>query len=151
TTGRGGVCSAEGSPPGTVTKAPTAGGTPCWRCSRENRATGPGGRWKPRCTGARYWSRRRATMRIDNSEQQPSSSPPPQPTPANGVVARRAEELFGEQARAVHCRTDRLFAGLLAVQWVAAVVVALYLSPRAWAGLSSSIHLHVWAALILGG
>jgi len=36
------------------------------------------------------------------------------------------------------------------VQWVGGVVAALVITPRTWAGTTSAIHLHVWAALVLG-
>src|SRR5262249_25435610 len=39
----------------------------------------------------------------------------------------------------------------MALQWVAGVGAAFWLSPYAWAGSTSSVHLHVWAALLLGG
>ncbi|HYT92115.1 MAG TPA: histidine kinase dimerization/phospho-acceptor domain-containing protein, partial [Gemmataceae bacterium] len=48
-------------------------------------------------------------------------------------------------------RTDRLFAVLMIVQWVAGILVALWISPRTWAGAVSEIHPHVWAAVLLGG
>ncbi len=63
----------------------------------------------------------------------------------------RTEELFREQQQTLFRRTDRLFALLLIGQWVAGIVVALWLSPRAWAGSESQLHLHFWAALLLGG
>jgi PAS domain S-box-containing protein len=66
-------------------------------------------------------------------------------------IVLRADALFAEHRLAVFRRTDRLFAGLLVAQWLAAVAVALWVSPRAWAGLSSHTHPHVWAALLLGG
>src|SRR6185295_14373267 len=47
-------------------------------------------------------------------------------------------------------RNDRLFAGLLVLEWVAAVVVALVMSPRTWAGAESHVHPHVWTALFFG-
>jgi len=47
--------------------------------------------------------------------------------------------------------TDRLFAGLLTFQWMAAIVTALVISPRTWAGASSWVHPHIWAAIALGG
>src|SRR5260221_7958534 len=68
-----------------------------------------------------------------------------------GQEARRAAELFESHRRAVFCRTDRLFAGLLLLQWAGCVACALWVSPLAWAGLSSYHHPHVWAALLLGG
>ena len=36
-------------------------------------------------------------------------------------------------------------------QWVFGVVLALWISPRTWAGVDSRIHLHVWVAVFLGG
>src|SRR5687767_3079683 len=66
-------------------------------------------------------------------------------------VKARAVELFAEYQRDIHQRTDRLFAGLMAVQWVGGIVFALWVSPLAWAGAESTTHLHVWAAVIVGG
>ncbi len=63
----------------------------------------------------------------------------------------RVQTLFHEQQHAVYRRTDRLFAGLLLFQWIAGIVVALVVSPRAWAGASSYTHPHVWVATLLGG
>jgi len=67
------------------------------------------------------------------------------------VVAARAVELFKDYEHEIHVRTHRLFAGLMALQWVAGVLFALWVSPLAWAGGTSRTHLHVWAALFLGG
>lgn len=36
-------------------------------------------------------------------------------------------------------------------QWVFGIACALIVSPRAWAGSESQIHIHVWAAILLGG
>jgi C4-dicarboxylate-specific signal transduction histidine kinase len=36
-------------------------------------------------------------------------------------------------------------------QWVAGVVAALLISPRTWIGATSQTHIHVWAAIFLGG
>ena len=44
-----------------------------------------------------------------------------------------------------------MFAILMLLQWLAGIVMAVLVSPRAWAGTESRIHLHVWAALLLGG
>jgi signal transduction histidine kinase len=64
---------------------------------------------------------------------------------------RRADELVTEYQRDIHQRTDRLFAGLMAFQWIAGIVFALWVSPLAWYGPVSRTHLHVWAAIIVGG
>ena len=36
-------------------------------------------------------------------------------------------------------------------QWIAGIVFALWVSPLAWSGTVSRTHLHVWAAVVLGG
>ena len=69
------------------------------------------------------------------------------PEPATTAQSRR---LFLRQHDAIAGRTDRLFAGLLVFEWFAGIVFALCVSPRTWSGTASSIHPHVWAALILG-
>ncbi|MBL9164283.1 MAG: response regulator [Planctomycetaceae bacterium] len=61
----------------------------------------------------------------------------------------RAAALFQEHQERLHARTDRLFAVLLSVQWLAGIAVALWISPRAWSGSSSEVHPHVWAAIFL--
>ena len=66
------------------------------------------------------------------------------------IVARVQERLEIYRHRR-HVQTDKLFAMVFLVQWVAAFVVAITLSPRAWEGHVSTVHMHVWFALILGG
>jgi signal transduction histidine kinase/ActR/RegA family two-component response regulator len=68
-----------------------------------------------------------------------------------GAIIQRAEELFEQQREEVYRATDKLFGTLMLFQWVAAILVAMYISPRTWAGQSSQIHVHVWAAIFLGG
>jgi two-component system, sensor histidine kinase and response regulator len=63
----------------------------------------------------------------------------------------RAEFLFNESRKANYRRIDKLFAALMCLQWIAGLIAALVISPRAWAGSVSQTHIHVWAALILGG
>jgi signal transduction histidine kinase/CheY-like chemotaxis protein len=48
-------------------------------------------------------------------------------------------------------KTDRLFAGLMIFQWIFAILAAFYISPRTWIGTHSTVHPHVWAAILLGG
>src|SRR5262245_31103925 len=71
--------------------------------------------------------------------------------PPDQRLESRAETLFREHQRAIYQRTDRMFVGLLCVQWLLGIVFALWISPRAWYGTVSYVHLHVWAALFLGG
>src|SRR5437899_1350947 len=62
-----------------------------------------------------------------------------------------AQELFRRHERSIFEHTDRLFAGLMFVQWLAAIAAAYWISPRAWAGATSQTHLHIWMAIYLGG
>ena len=63
----------------------------------------------------------------------------------------KARSLFAEHQSAIYRRTDRLFAGLMVFQWLFGLLLALVVSPRSWAGQFSQTHVHVWAALGLGG
>jgi len=69
---------------------------------------------------------------------------------AEGQVRARAEDLFRSHWGAILRRTDRLFAALLAMEWLGGVLVAILVSPRSWNGDSSQVHLHVWVAMGLG-
>ena len=69
----------------------------------------------------------------------------------NDSQAARADFLFGASRLANYRRIDRLFAGLMCFQWLAGVVAALVISPHAWAGTAVHVHMHVWAAIFLGG
>src|ERR1700733_13663408 len=58
---------------------------------------------------------------------------------------------FKHHCQQVWQRTDRMFAGLMALQWLAGIGVAIWITPLTWIGAASSIHLHVLAAIFLGG
>ena len=62
----------------------------------------------------------------------------------------RATALHADHNDQIRVRTDRLFAALLIAEWLAGIVVALIISPLTWAGIESTIHIHVWAAVGLG-
>jgi len=67
------------------------------------------------------------------------------------ATSPRVAEIFDEHKQLVYRRTDRMFAALMTLQWVAGVAAALWVSPKTWAGTESQTHPHVWAALFLGG
>ncbi len=67
------------------------------------------------------------------------------------ALKARVRELFAHHLDDVTRRTDRMFAALLGAQWLGAVVLSLAVSPYAWEGSRRSVHVHVWAALLLGG
>jgi hypothetical protein len=66
-------------------------------------------------------------------------------------TAERADDIFREQLLAAYQRVDRIFAFLLTAEWLSAILVALMISPYAWAGETALIQIHVWTAIILGG
>jgi len=67
------------------------------------------------------------------------------------LIVERTQVLFAEHQENIFKHTDRLFAFLMILQWLGAIIAALCVSPRRWSGSMSQIHLHVWTALILGG
>jgi diguanylate cyclase (GGDEF)-like protein len=64
---------------------------------------------------------------------------------------RRTTDLFNEHRKSIFRHTDRMFAVLMAIQWLAGIAAALWISPKTWAGPYSQTHVHVWAAVFLGG
>ncbi|HEV2706262.1 MAG TPA: PAS domain S-box protein [Pyrinomonadaceae bacterium] len=69
----------------------------------------------------------------------------------SGLISQRAQSVFEQHQRSIYVQTDRMFAVLMVVQWLACVGTALWLSPKTWLGQSSQIHIHVWSSLFLGG
>ncbi len=67
------------------------------------------------------------------------------------ATSSRIQELFNEHRQHIYKSTDRMFAVLMTVQWVAGIVAAYWISPKTWVGASSQTHIHVWAAIFLGG
>ena len=67
------------------------------------------------------------------------------------ATEQRAGELLRAHQQSLHQHTDRLFAGLMFLQWLAGIAAAYWISPRTWAGTVSQTHLHVWAAVFFGG
>ncbi|HSI11190.1 MAG TPA: response regulator [Chthoniobacter sp.] len=65
-------------------------------------------------------------------------------------ITTRRDELFQEQQQNIIEHTDWLFARLMTLQWLAGVIATFLLSPRSWSGTESTVHPHVWAALLLG-
>jgi diguanylate cyclase (GGDEF)-like protein len=64
---------------------------------------------------------------------------------------QRAAELFNEHRKSIFRHTDHMFAALMVIQWLAGIAAALWISPKTWAGPYSQTHVHVWAAVFLGG
>ena len=73
------------------------------------------------------------------------------PTLPTAKWKQSAEALYASFQDDIHRRTDRMFAYLMIFQWLAGIAAAVWITPRTWMGTSSQIHLHVWAAVFLGG
>ena len=63
----------------------------------------------------------------------------------------RANGIFKAHQDAVYKRTDKMFAVLLPLQWLAGIIASCVLSPLTWSGNQSSVHPHVWTAIFVGG
>ncbi len=68
----------------------------------------------------------------------------------HAAMTRRTTQLFAEHQRRIHIRSDRLFAWLLILQWLAAIGVAAWVSPHQWAGVVRQTHVHMLSAEWLG-
>jgi len=67
------------------------------------------------------------------------------------AVVTRAESRFDAHRQEIFRSTDRMFAGLLIGEWLFAIFLSLTVSPYAWQGKAKTVHVHVWAAILLGG
>ncbi len=72
-------------------------------------------------------------------------------TPKSSTIDERANELYCRRQRQLCSRIDRMFAVLMVLQWLAAMAAACWLTPLTWNGAASSIHPHVWLAVLGGG
>jgi two-component system sensor histidine kinase/response regulator len=69
----------------------------------------------------------------------------------NNAIRLRSDELLRDMRYEIGRRTDHMFAVLMVLQWIFGIFCAFVISPTTWAGTVSSTHIHVWAALFLGG
>jgi two-component system cell cycle sensor histidine kinase/response regulator CckA len=72
-------------------------------------------------------------------------------TDSGVATAWRVAAIFNEHQQVIYRRTDHMFAVLMALQWLAGIAAAYWISPKTWAGATSQTHLHLWAAVLLGG
>ncbi|BEV70082.1 ATP-binding protein [Bdellovibrio bacteriovorus] len=64
---------------------------------------------------------------------------------------RQVQRIFLEQSRDIHIRVDRGFSILLLIQWVAAIVMGILLTPTTWLGSFSGAVENAFVGLIFGG
>ena len=65
--------------------------------------------------------------------------------------SERSAALFEDSENQILQRTDHMFAWLMSFQWLAGIAAAFWISPKTWIGATSQTHVHVWAAIFLGG
>lgn len=76
---------------------------------------------------------------------------PASPLPnTQDTLQSRIATLFATHQQRTYAQTDRLFGGLMFVQYAAGIVLAYVVSPETWAGSESSTHFHVYAAIFFG-
>lgn len=67
------------------------------------------------------------------------------------IFEARVQEVFSKRYDRLTSQIDILFAFTLAFEWVLGIVFAWKASPLTWAGNVSETHIHVYAAIFLGG
>ncbi len=70
--------------------------------------------------------------------------------PGNSALIEREALYLRRATDDLTIRINRMFIWLLAAEWVALIGIALFLSPRLWNGADSSMHPHLWAAILSG-
>ncbi len=73
------------------------------------------------------------------------------PEPESEQTDLLAKELLGQHQQKIYVRTDRMFVYLMLLQFVGGIILALVISPRTWFGATSALHIHLWAAFVVGG
>jgi signal transduction histidine kinase len=63
----------------------------------------------------------------------------------------RQRQIFSETLFRRARTIDRMFAGLFLFQWFLGIGLAIWISPLAWDGDQSRIHVHVYTSIIFGG
>lgn len=64
---------------------------------------------------------------------------------------QETRNIFEERLSENYSSTSRMFAILMPLQWIASIFISIVVSPQTWKGTQSSVHPHIWAAIIFGG
>ena len=72
-------------------------------------------------------------------------------SPLEAAVPHRAREIYRNFRQAGDQQVNKLFTKLLLIEWVAAILAAVFLTPYTWRGTEWAVHVHVWLAVGLGG
>ncbi|MFT5299360.1 MAG: PAS domain S-box-containing protein [Mariniblastus sp.] len=71
--------------------------------------------------------------------------------PAVGPLGLDANLLFERRYQQECHRVNKFMMWLMFAQWVVGIGFAMFFSPFTWIGQAYEIHVHVWAAILLGG
>ncbi len=74
-----------------------------------------------------------------------------QPLTTSEAIEARSQEIYRSFRLAGDQQLNGMFVKLLMVEWLAAVLTAVFVSPYTWAGAQQSVHIHLWLAVVLGG
>lgn len=66
-------------------------------------------------------------------------------------VDEKSQELFDESYKKLCIDNDNVFAVLLFIQWISAVVVAMVVTPFTWIGAQGLVSVHIYSSLVIGG
>ena len=66
-------------------------------------------------------------------------------------ISSQADQLLYEFRQSIFRTTDRFFCILMLVQWLAGIAAAIWITPYTWIGTQYQTHVHVLAAIFLGG
>src|SRR5215204_1006879 len=69
---------------------------------------------------------------------------------SGAALSAAAEPLYAQGLRELRKETHRIFTWLLPAQFAIAINVAVWFSPLAWEGSSSSVHSYLWTAIAIG-
>lgn len=72
------------------------------------------------------------------------------PDISTATFRRRRDDILKRYQDRLCEQIDRLFIGLLILQYVCGIVIACWFSPRTWSGPTNSVHPHVYAAIFQG-
>lgn len=65
--------------------------------------------------------------------------------------AMRSEWAYQCHLGEIRRRANRLLLWVLLLHWPAAVLIAIFVTPKTWIGEAAQVHPHVWSAMFFGG
>lgn len=67
------------------------------------------------------------------------------------MINQRVNKVFQAHYQELVKKTDHMFGFLFVFQWLLGIAFAYYLAPKTWSGEFSETHIHIFAAIFLGG